>query len=182
MELMQEVMRNMLDGETVRIGFKGQMPIFSLSQALNLTHGVDKADAFGSNFIRHVVKEKHAGLYAQIIYHKFPQCAHEAPCMTFRNMLTTLGLARTSFSVKLSEIASAGILQAEAGDLGLVEYVLRNAAANSDYHTLVRQILWAERNPENALNNVGPVDDGAGGGQAQVALGLIHFLRQRYEF
>ena len=165
MELVQEVMKDMLNGRTVRIGFKGQMPIFSVNQALNLTQGLGKSNAFGRNFLHNVLKDKHPELHAQVIYHRFPQCAHEAPCMTFRNMLTTLGLARTAFSMRLSEIASAGILRAEAGDLGLVEYVLHNAVANSEYHTLVRQILWAERNPESALNNVGPAGDGVGGAQ-----------------
>lgn len=159
MQVVHEVMRDMLNGEKVRIGYKGLTPIFSLTQALNLANGTHTSNDFGRNFVNQTIKEKHPHLFKTIIHFKFPQCAKQSPCMTFSNLLTTLALVRSSFSSRLHEIATAGILRTEAGDQSLAEYILRNAASDSSYHKLVRQILYAERNPELALQGIGPAEN-----------------------
>jgi hypothetical protein len=159
LEVVHEVMKDMLTGEKVRIGYQGLVPIFSLTQALNLANGMKGSNDFGRSFVNQTIKEKHPHLFKTIIYFKFPQCAHKSPCMTFSNLLTTLALVRSSFASSLHEIATAGILRTEAGDQSLAEYILRNAASDSAYHKLVRQILYAERNPTLALQGIGPVDD-----------------------
>jgi hypothetical protein len=158
-EVVQKVMKVMLSGESVRIGYQGVFPIFSLSQAINLASGLDASNSFGRNFINCTMKSKHPELYEQIIHHQFPLSAHKAPCMSFSNLLNTLALVKSSFSSRLHEIATAGILRTEAGDQSLVEYILRNAASDSAYHKLVRQILYAEKHPDLAMQGIGPVDN-----------------------
>ena len=158
-EVVQRVMKDMLSGDVVRIGYQGAIPVFSLSQALNLVSGYDASNSFGSTFINCTMKNRHPDLYGQIVYHKFPLSPHKAPCMRFSNLLNTLALVKSSFSSRLHEIATAGILRTEAGDRSLVEYILQNAASDSSYHKLVRQILYAERNPELALQGIGPAEN-----------------------
>jgi hypothetical protein len=159
LEVVHEVMKDMLTGEKVRIGYQGLVPLFSLTQALNLANGMKGSNDFGRSFVNQTIKEKHPHLYKTIIYFKFPQGAHKSPCMTFSNLLTTLALVRSSFSSSLHEMATAGILRTEAGDQSLAEYILRNAASDSAYHKLVRQILYAEKHPDLALQGIGPVND-----------------------
>ena len=159
MEVVQQVMKEMMTGDKVRIGFEGLVPVFSLSQALNLVYGVPNAHQYGSSFIHSTLKEKHPHLFSSIIYYKFPLSPHKAPCMTFSKLIQTMGLVRSSFSSRLHEIGTAGILRTEAGDQSLAEYILQNAASDSTYHKLVRQILYAEKNPELALKGIGPVED-----------------------
>jgi hypothetical protein len=159
MQVVHEVMRDMLAGEKVKIGYQGLMPVFSLTQALNLVNGTRNSSDFGRNFVNQMLKERHPHLFQTIIHFKFPQCAAKSPCMTFSNLLTTLALVRSSFSSRLHEIATAGILHTEAGDQSLVEYILHNAASDSAYHKLVRQILYAEKHPDLAKQGIAPVDD-----------------------
>jgi hypothetical protein len=66
MELVQQMMKDMLDGERVRIGWQGVMPIFSLTQALNLASGLAGSHQFGSSFIHQTMKDKYPELYSEI--------------------------------------------------------------------------------------------------------------------
>jgi hypothetical protein len=162
----------MLAGEKVRIGYLGLTPIFSLSQAINLAAGYSSSSSFGSTFINCTMKDKHPALYALIVHYRFPPSPHKAPCMTFPNILKTMSAVKCTFSTCLNEIASTGLLQAEAGDRTLLEYVLKNAASDSPYHNLVRQIIYADSNPENF--EIQGTEE-ALGGTAIAQVGTLHF-------
>ena len=64
MDSIKVVMKDMLAGEKVRIGYLGLTPIFSLSQAINLAAGYSSSSSFGSTFINCTMKDKHPALYA----------------------------------------------------------------------------------------------------------------------
>jgi len=165
MELIIETIKGIAVGDKVRTGFRGLLPVFSVSDVINVVCGKDQSSAYGNNFVNTVLKQRYPHLASVITPFRLDGSVRESPCADMFGMLKIMGVLNCEFTTKLNELAAAGILQAEAGDQGLIEYVLRNAAANSKYHTLMRQILWAERNPESALSNVDPVDDSVGGAQ-----------------
>ena len=165
----QEVMKDILRARNVRMGWAGQMPVFSVMQALNAVEGKGKSDPYGSNFFHGQFKRTHPELFGKAIYCKMG--TYMTPCMSFGNVLMTLAKANASFSDHLHRVAVAGMVMAEAGDEGLIRYVLSNASLDTEYHDLMRRILWAEENPERALQGDGPVgENDAGAGQVSVVI------------
>ena len=158
MELISQTIQNIVSGRKVRIGYKGKLPVFSVGNVVNMVSGKEESNAYGGNFVNTVLKQKYPHLYALIIPFKFPASPRETPCMDMFGILKTLSVIQCSFTKTLNEIASTGILQAEAGDQGLLEYILCNASSNSPYQKLMRDILWADKNPEAALSGIGPAD------------------------
>lgn len=155
---MQHVMKEMMAGDKVRIGFQGLVPVFSLSQALNLGYGVPSAHQFGSSFIHSTLKEKYPQLFSSIMYYKFKLSPHKAPCMDFYKLISTLCLVKSVFSGHLLGIASSGVLRTETGLQKLADYILCNVACKGTYQELIKKINWAEQNYELALNGIGPSD------------------------
>ena len=163
MELVQDVMKGVLCGNSVRMGTFNQLPVFSLTDALNLTAGLRQNDEHGRRFVKGPMKNDHTELYERIIFHKFPSNARRSPCMSFPNILLTLAKANAPFSDQLHGIAVAGVVSADAGDEGLVRYVLNNASLDTEHHDIMQKILWAEENPSLAMQGneaVGEEDDG----------------------
>jgi len=109
--------------------------------------------------VNSIIKQKHPHLFSLIIPFRFPNTARESPCMDMFGTLKTLATIQCDFTKSLNTMAMTGLLQAEAGDKGLLEYVLRNAASDSVYRKFLRLIIWAENNKEQAINGIGPVDD-----------------------
>ena len=162
MDVIQEAMNNVFNVERVRMGWKGQLPIFSLTQALNVVMEKGSSDQYGRMFIHNTVKIQHPDLHARIVYHKFPLTPHPSPCMSFPNILLTVAKAKQSLSDSLHNLVVDGFVTAEAGDKGLMEYVLGNASLDTEYHDLMQKIVWAEENPELVMQGnevVGEEDD-----------------------
>jgi hypothetical protein len=152
MEAMHEVLKDLLSGQKVRIGYQGLVPIFSLSQALNLVNGMPCSHQFGRSFIHQTIKEKHVDLFQSIIHFKFPQTSQQSPCMKFSNLLSCFMLVRSTFSVQLRNVTVPG-------NQTLAEHILQSIAPDDECYKLVRKILYAEKHHDLALQGIGPVED-----------------------
>jgi hypothetical protein len=159
MELVSQTIRYIVSGDKVRIGHKGHLPIFSISNVINLVSGKEESHNYGNNYVNTIIKQRHPHLFADIIPFRFPNTSRESPCMDMFGILKTLATIQCDFTRSLNTMAMTGLLQAEAGDRGLLEYVLRNASSDSAYRKFLRLIIWAETNKEQAMNGIGPVDD-----------------------
>jgi hypothetical protein len=157
MELVSQTIRVIVSGDKVRIGNVGILPVFSVSNVVNLVTNREQSHAYGINYVNTVLKEKHPHLYSQIIPYKFSVSQRNSPCMDMFVVLKTLATIQCDFTRYLNTMAMTGLLQAEAGDRGLLEYVLRNAASDSVYRKFLRLIMWAEKNKESAVKGIGPV-------------------------
>jgi hypothetical protein len=79
--------------------------------------------------------------------------------MDFFGIMKTVSTIQCPFTASIGDMAARGILQVEAGDRNLLEYMLSNSSSNSSYHQLIRQILWAEKHPELALKGVSSLEE-----------------------
>ena len=140
------------------MGFKGSLPLFSVSNSINLVTGRDASNHYGTNFVNSILKEKHPQIYSLIIPFRFPLTSKDSLCMDFFGIMKTISTIQCPFTLSVSNMAARGILQAEAGDQNLLEYVLSNSSSNSSYHRLIRQILWAKNNHQLALSGIRPSD------------------------
>jgi hypothetical protein len=154
MELVQHVIKEIVTGDNVRMGLHGSLPIFSISQSINVVTKRKPVDGYGSLYVNTTLKEKHPALFSQIIYHKFPDNPNNTPCMDMFGLLKTLSVVKSGFSEKMAELGASGILLTEAGDSGLLAYVLQNSSINDSYRRILRQIIWAEKNKDDALRGV----------------------------
>jgi hypothetical protein len=153
MELIANTIRDIAVGNRVRMGFCGSLPVFSVGDVINLVSGREQFSMYGNNFVNTTIKQRYPDLFDSIIPHKFARTSKETPCMDMFAILKAISTMNCEFGQKLQEVAAAGILQLEAGDEGLLEYVMRSASSESMYHRLLRQILWAKKNPEEARSS-----------------------------
>jgi hypothetical protein len=144
MDVVQTVIKQIVLGDGVRVAMHGDIPIFSLSQVLNLVTGRESSNAYGGNYVNTTIRDKFPNLHTSIIPYKFGNQRPSA-CMDMFNILKVLATVRCEFTACVNELATNGILMIEAGDKGLMEYIACNAGSNSDYHKKIRQIINAER-------------------------------------
>lgn len=150
----------------------GILPVFSISNVVNLVTNRNQFHSYGTNYINTTLKDRHPNLYSQIVLFKFSASQRDSPCMDMFAILKVLATIPCDFTNVLNTSATTGLLRVEAGDKGILEYVLRNAASDSVYRKFLRLILWAENNKEQAINGIGPVDDEV---SAIAQVGTVHF-------
>ena len=177
MELIQHVIKEIVTGDKVRMGLHGSLPIFSITQAINIVTNRNPVDGYGSLFLNTSLKEKHPTLFSHIIYHKFPNNPNNTPCMDMFGLLKTLCVVKSSFSEKMAELGASGILLTEAGDSGLLAYVLQNSSINDSYRRILRKIIWAENNKDDAIRGVQYSENDCVGERFQVLIYLTLFYQ-----